>query len=135
MRLIDADKLIGDIQKKLAIKDIEYLTEQEMSIVKMIINAPTENEWIPVSYHEITEEEREENGYPKDWVYLLDCEMPQDEQEILVQVKNGEIRWDVCYPDDRFSLDSGWDWADDVVAWMPLPEPYTGADMRGKDSE
>ena len=88
----------------------------------------TVGEWIPVKYHEITEEEREENGYPKDWVYLLDCEMPQDEQEILVQVKNGEIRWDVCYLDDGFSLDSGWDWADDVVAWMPLPEPYKGGD-------
>lgn len=90
--------------------------------------------WIPVSYHEITEEEREEKGYPKDWVYLLDCEMPQDEQEILVQVKNGEIRWDVCYLDDGFSLDSGWDWADDVVAWMPLPEPYKGGDTVGGDT-
>ena len=87
-----------------------------------------EREWIPVSYHEITEEERDENGYPEYWVYLLDCEMPQDEQEILVQAKNGEIRWDVCYLDGEFSLDSGWDWVDEIVAWMPLPEPYKGGD-------
>lgn len=93
-------------------------------VEKYVDGYPTYREWIPVSYHEITEEEREEKGYPKDWVYLLDCEMPQDEQEILVQVKNGEIRWDVCYLEDGFSLDSGWDWADDVVAWMPLPDAY-----------
>lgn len=84
--------------------------------------------WIPIKYHEITENERKENDYPKDWVYFLDCEMPQDEQEILVQAKNGEIRWDVCYEDDGFSLDSGWDWKDDIIAWMPLPEPYKGGD-------
>lgn len=81
-------------------------------------------EWIPIKYHEITEIERKENGYPKDWVYFLDCEMPQDGQEILVQAKNGEIRWDVCYEDDGFSLDSGWDWKYDIIAWMPLPKPY-----------
>ena len=80
--------------------------------------------WIPIEWHEITEEEREREGYPKDWVYLLDCVMPQDDQEILVQTKNGEIRWDVCYEEDGFILDSGWDWIEDIVAWMPLPKQY-----------
>lgn len=84
--------------------------------------------WIPIEWHEITEEEREREGYPKDWVYFLDCVMPQDDQEILVQTKNGEIRWDVCYEEDGFSLDSGWDWKDDILAWMPLPKPYKGGD-------
>ena len=91
---------------------------------EMAIEALSEDKWIPIQYHEITEEEREENGYPKDWVYFLDCVMPQDEQEILVQTKNGEVRWDVCYEEDGFILDSGWDWIDDIVAWMPLPKPY-----------
>lgn len=91
---------------------------------EMAIEALSEDKWIPIQYHEITEEEREENGYPKDWVYFLDCVMPQDEQEILVQTKNGEVRWDVCYEEDGFILDSGWDWIDDIVAWQPLPKPY-----------
>ena len=91
---------------------------------EMAIEALSEDKWIPIQYHEITEKEREENGYPKDWVYFLDCVMPQDEQEILVQTKNGEVRWDVCYEEDGFILDSGWDWIDDIVAWMPLPKPY-----------
>ena len=84
--------------------------------------------WIPIEWHEITEEEREREDYPKDWVCFLDCVMPQDNQEILVQTQNGEIRWDVCYEEDGFILDSGWDWIDDIVAWMPLPKPYKGGD-------
>lgn len=82
------------------------------------------SKWIPIKWHYITDEEREREGYPKDWVYHLDCEMPEDEQEILVTTKHGYVEKDVCYLDDGFSLDSGWDWVDDIVAWMPLPEPY-----------
>lgn len=84
------------------------------------------SKWIPIKWHYITDEECKENGYPKDWVYLLDCEMPDDEQEILVTTNHGRVEKDVCYIDDGFSLDSGWDWCDDIVAWMPLPEPYKG---------
>lgn len=80
--------------------------------------------WIPVSWHEITEEERIENGYPKDWVVYLDCKMPSDEQEILVTTRYGTVEKDVCYEDGEFSLDSGYDWIDDIIAWMPLPELY-----------
>ena len=86
-----------------------------------------EPNWIPVSWHEITEEERAENGYPKDWVVFMDCEMPSDEQEILVTTRYGTVEKDVCYEDGEFSLDSGYDWIDDIVAWMPLPEPYTNS--------
>lgn len=85
---------------------------------------PKTGEWIPIKWHEITDEEREREGYPKDWVVHIDCDMPNDGDEILVQTKNGYIRWDVCYEDGEFSLDSGWDWIEDIVAWMPLPEPY-----------
>ena len=82
------------------------------------------DKWIPIKWHYITDEEREESGYPKDWVYYLDCEMPEDGQEILVTTKHGYVEKDVCYLDDGYSLDSGWDWIEDIVAWMPLPEPW-----------
>ena len=80
--------------------------------------------WIEIKWHNITDEEREENGYPKEWLTYLDCEMPCDNQEILVQTKDGHISLDVCYEDGEYSLDSGWDWIDDIVAWMPLPKPF-----------
>ena len=101
----------------------------DMAIEALSAEARPTGEWIPVKWHEITEEEREREGYPKDWVFFLDCEMPEDEQEILVQTKHGYIRWDVCYEDGEFSLDSGWDWKDDIIAWMPLPEPYKGGEL------
>lgn len=102
---------------------------EHISAIKALPSAePKTGEWIPIKWHEITEEEREREGYPKDWVVYIDCDMPCDGDEILVQTKNGYIRWDVCYEDGEFSLDSGWDWIEDIVAWMPLPEPYRGGD-------
>lgn len=86
------------------------------------------SEWIPVIWHTITEEERRREEYPKDWVVHLDCVLPNDGDEILVTIldKNGNpyVEKDTCYVDDGWYLDSGYDWIDDVIAWMPLPEPY-----------
>ena len=83
-------------------------------------------EWIPIKWHTITEEEREREGYPKEWVTYLDCEMPADNESILVQTHGGYICEDVCYADGQYSLDSGYDWIEDIVAWMPLPSPWKG---------
>ena len=84
--------------------------------------------WIPVKWHEISEEEREREKYPEEWLTMIDCLMPNDAEEILVTIKSSRgvlyVEKDICYVDDGYSLDSGSDWIDDVVAWMPLPEPY-----------
>ena len=100
-------------------EDISIILEELPSVL------PTQN-WIPVKWHEIKDEERKENDYPKDWVCYLDSIMPYDGQRILVTTKGGYVELDECYSDDgrTFSLDSGYDWVDDVIAWMPLPEPY-----------
>ena len=83
----------------------------------------TEQRWIPVKYHELTEEERKECLFSADIKYMLDCELPDDEQEIIVT--DGRHVWvDTCIVNDGYALDSGHDWIEDVVAWMPLPEPY-----------
>lgn len=107
-----------------AVKQAIYNHDSAIMRITSLPSAEAVQGWIPVKWHEITDEEREREGYPKDWVCFLDCEMPQDEQEILVQTRHGHIRWDVCYEDGEFSLDSGWDWIEDIVAWMPLPKPY-----------
>lgn len=84
--------------------------------------------WIPVKWHEITDEERKREGYPEEWLIMLDCHMPNDEEEILVTIKSSRgglyVEKDVCYVDDGYSLDSGYNWITDVVAWMPLPAPF-----------
>lgn len=103
------------------------MEEDVHEALDMAISALSENkgEWIPVKYHEITDEEREREGYPKEWACHLDCEMPYDGQQILITTKGGFVELDECYKDgDAFSLDSNYDWVDDVIAWMPLPSPY-----------
>lgn len=82
-----------------------------------------ENGWIPVKYHQISEKERAEESISNDIQYMLDCKMPDDGQEILVT--NGETTWqDTCFIDSNgYYLDGGYDWID-IMAWMPLPNPY-----------
>lgn len=89
-----------------------------------IPSAQPEQRWIPIKWHDCTDEDREKYGFSKDVVAVFDCEMPDDEQEILVTSSHGYVEKDVCYIDDGYSLDSGWDWIEDIKAWMPLPEPY-----------
>ena len=84
----------------------------------------TEQRWIPVKWHDCTDEEREKYGFSDDIAVVSDNVMPDDNQEILVTTSHGYVEKDVCYIDDGFSLDSGYDWVDDIIAWMPLPEPY-----------
>lgn len=81
------------------------------------------NGWIPVKYHQISEKERAEESISNDIQYILDCKMPDDEQEILVT--NGKTIWqDTSFIDcDGYYLDSNYDWIK-ITAWRPLPDPY-----------
>jgi hypothetical protein len=85
--------------------------------------------WIPVKFRPLTDEEQEE--YP-DYCYMADCLMPGDGEEILVSTKYGRVEKDECGFDDGYYLDSGYDWQMDIVAWMPLPEPYK-AESEGEE--
>ena len=105
---------------------IKPLNREVESEIGLTDTEPKTDEWILIKWHEILEEEREQEGYPKDWVVFLDCEMPSDEQKILVTTRWGTVEADMCYEDGEFSLDSGYDWIEDIVAWMPMPEPYKG---------
>lgn len=99
---------------------------EERDFLNTIIQALEQDKWIPVKWHEITDEEREREGYPKEWACHLDSIMPYDGQRILITTKGGYVELDECYSDDgcTFSLDSGYDWVEDVEAWCELPEPY-----------
>lgn len=101
-----------------------YKAEDVYKVLNDMPTAQPEQRWIPVKAHPATDEERESRP---DINYWLDCEMPDDGQEILVTVKHKDwigVEKDVCYVDSDYSLDSGYDWLDDIIAWMPLPEPY-----------
>ena len=91
---------------------IEALEEQKM------------NKWISVKFRPLTEEEQKEYPDYPGYCYIADCPMPNDDEEILITTDDGRVEKDVCYLDDGFSLDSGYDWQTDVIAWCELPEPY-----------
>lgn len=94
--------------------------EQEPSV-----QPKAKTEWIPTKWHKVTDEEREREGYPKEITFMLDGSMPSDEQEVLICLKNGYVEKDTCYyGEDGYFTDNGYDWIEDIVAWMPLPEPY-----------
>lgn len=98
--------------------------EKDVKALNSLPSAQPEQRWIPIKWHDCTDEDREEYGFNNDIVAVFDCEMPDDNQSILVTTSHGYVYQDVCYIDDGYSLDSGWDWIDDIKAWMPLPEPY-----------
>ena len=85
---------------------------------------PPADQWIPVTYHETTEEERE---YGIEWDYVLDCPLPDNDTEILVCTKSGSVWTDTFFNDDGCYLDGGYD-CTEIAAWMPLPEPYKGVE-------
>ena len=89
--------------------------------VDMAIEALEQQQWIPVTYRPAEGDEL------KHYMYMFTCDMPADEQDILVTVKGRHgtlwVERDVNYCEDGFTLDSGNDWRD-VEAWMPLPKPY-----------
>lgn len=87
--------------------------------------------WIPFTQREMTEEEKEwcevEEGY------MLDCPLPEDDEEILVTYANGTVDVDTFMRDGNMCyLDSGNDLVDEAVAWMKKPAPYKKGNENGK---
>ena len=122
--MIDEKKLIEDIEKEIefAMKcNMPAMVAGMRQIASVIEEQPKVGEWIPIKYHETTDDDGiDKNIYP----LFLDCKMPDNGQDILICTKGGLIGYDTCFDDDGYYLDSSFDWIDDVVAWMPLPEPY-----------
>lgn len=79
-----------------------------------------EPHWIPFHKRLLTEEEQKEH---KDWCWILDCELPDDNQEVLISSPYFGVYIDTFYNDDGCSFDGGEE-IKEGMAWMPLPEPY-----------
>ena len=86
--------------------------------------------WHEVTKRPPTEEEKEEYLKEYDYIpeYILDCVLPDDEQEILVVTKYG-VDTDVCGIDEGYYLENRGDW-DDVIAWAEMPK-YKAGEQNG----
>ena len=92
-------------------------------------------QWIPIKTRPLTKEEKEhfaEQGYSDDSIcFMYDCPLPEDGQEVLIITSLGEVRIDTFCRDDGCYFEDYCD-ADDVFAWMPLPEPYEPQESEDK---
>ena len=103
--------------------DIGHYATEEEAIEEWNKRAePPADQWIPVTYRETTEEERE---CGIEWKYILDCPLPDNDTEILVCTKAGSVWTDTFFNDDGCYLDGGYDLTE-IAAWQPLPKPYKG---------
>ena len=94
----------------------------------MVTESETQGEWIPIKMRPGTDEEYEEfsqyGDCPREDFRVFECPLPDDEQKVLVTTRWGDICTDIWHRDiDCCYFEDNCD-DDDVVAWMPLPEPY-----------
>lgn len=86
-------------------------------------NAEYNNGWVPFQQRELTEEEKA--FYGKDIKYMLDCKLPEEDEEILITYASGIVGIDTFMRDgSECYLDSGNDFITEAIAWQPIPEPY-----------
>lgn len=88
-------------------------------------------EWIEIKTRKPTEEEIQEYmndpcpdydiDDPEDLIFF-DCQMPEDGQEVLITTSWGNVCIDT-YVQEYGAFEDHED-HEDVVAWMPLPEPF-----------
>lgn len=125
------DALEGEIEVvgKANAKAVLKYTKMVCDRIKALPSVQPEPRWIPVKTRPMTEEERQEWSEALDYdieyedAVIFDCKMPEDGQEILVSYRKW-INMDKCEIDDGvYGLEGMGDWGD-VIAWMPLPEPY-----------
>lgn len=113
--------------------DTQYVDGWGIVAIGVAIEALKEQKtwkWIPVTSRPMDKEERKEwsdkLGYElDDEEAVIYSSLPDDGQEVLTCSKYGHIAMDIfcqdecgCYFDDNGEMDG-------IVAWMPLPEPYT----------
>lgn len=85
-------------------------------------------DWIPIKMRPGTDEEYEEFSQygecPREDFRVFECQLPDDDQEVLVTTRWGEVCTDIWHRDiDCCYFENNSD-DDDVIAWMPKPEGY-----------
>ena len=73
---------------------------------------------------EIAERFPEVREYPQDF-WQFTCSLPDDEQDVLITDKWGSVSVVTFYADVDCLYFEGYEDRGDVIAWMPLPKPYS----------
>lgn len=131
MRLIDADALLAKFNKKsdlwTALTDEKTANDFALycKVADAIEDTQTVGGWIPFVKRQLTDDEKKTHP---NWCYILEGNVPEDEEEILLyrpwkNPKGYIITMDQymnngteCYLDGAGDIENG-------MFWMPLPEP------------
>ena len=104
---------------------------------ELAIKALENSSWNPIKTEKISDDEKKElaerydmspEAFDDCWRYA--CKMPEDNQECLITTSVwGYVKIDTFHIDEDGAMyfEEHED-EDDVLAWMPLPEPYTKED-------
>ena len=127
---IESDNANDKIAEQDITDDMLYYDGFEDGVDKAIEIVKKESEkynngWIPFVQREMTEDEKESFG---DLNFMLDCQLPDEDEEILITYKFKDelyVYVDTFMRDgSECYLDSGRDFVTEAVAWMKKPQPY-----------
>lgn len=111
MRIIDADALMTEFMDS----DLDHLQRDDWKeVIQIVADAPTVNpepHWIPV-----TERLPEKTGRYLAWAVVSFIPDHVDELNTIKQIAIASYSTRTWFGDN----------VEDVIAWMPLPEPYKG---------
>lgn len=84
--------------------------------------------WIKVTQRPMTDEEKDmltmdELDELIDYE-IYDCVLPEDGQEVLITTRSGNVISTTFWHDESGCFFENYEEDGDVLAWMPLPEPY-----------
>lgn len=106
-----------------------------LDLKQRIFKLEEQTRWIPIKTRPLTEEEKEHYisiGWSEDSLeFIYNCPLPDDGQEVWITDSMGNVELDTFYSDDGCYFENNCD-ADEVIAWMPKPQPYKESDKNAK---
>ena len=94
----------------------------DIEAIGIAIEALKRTSWVPITYRDMTEEEKEYFEAEFDEAKILDCTLPDIDEEVFVSHR-GSVYTDIFHNDRGIVYFEDVD-IEDVDAWMSLPKPY-----------
>lgn len=120
------------ISNLIILREIATLKETKETVDMAIEALKQPEKWIPLKTRPMDVDERKEwsekLGYElEDYeAVIYTGPLPDDGQEVLICLRNGNVRMDTFEEDDGGCYFDEYGEMDGVVAWMPLPKPWRG---------
>lgn len=123
------EKIISQIRELANYNGDAYLDSADVIEIVQDVAEEYKGGWIHVKTRPMTEEEKE---YYSEYLFegnglIYECPLPYDGQEVLITSKYGSVDKTTFYTDCGNYFENYEDY-DEVIAWMPLPEPFKERD-------